>query len=135
MTIDNIQKQIKSLQQKMDVWPTDSIKAMDDRNEILALTESHFHEVETDLQKLLEQCKMLPVSEQGSVTPSLKELKTFVQNKFVSAEKELVEIKSQMNHGRHHVKAIRAYTKAKAKQLNLQLSRHRSSRVQPTQAL
>lgn len=111
MTIDNIQKQIKSLQQKMDVWPTDSIKAMDDRNEILALTESHFHEVETDLQKLLEQSKMLPVSEQGSVTPSLKELKTFVQNKFVSAEKELVEIKSQMNHGRHHVKAIRAYTK------------------------
>ena len=48
MTIDNIQKQIKSLQQKMDVWPTDSIKAMDDRNEILALTESHFHEIETD---------------------------------------------------------------------------------------
>ena len=55
---------------------------------------------------------MLPVSEQGSVTPSLKELKTFVQNKFVSAEKELIEVKSQMNHGRHHVKAIRAYTKA-----------------------
>jgi hypothetical protein len=55
---------------------------------------------------------MLPINEQNVVTPSLKELKTFVQNKFSSAEKELIEIKSQMTHGRHHVKAIRAYTKA-----------------------
>ncbi len=112
MTIDNIQKQIKNLQQKMDGWPNESIKAMEDRNEILTLTEAHFHDVETDLQKLLEHCKMLPLNDQSVVTPSLKELKTFVQNKFVSAEKELVEIKGQMNHGRHHVKAIRAYTKA-----------------------
>ncbi len=112
MTIDTIQQQIKTLQQKMDRWPNESIRTMEDRNEVLALTEAHFNEVETDLQKLLEHCQMLPINDQNVVTPSLKELKTFVQNKFSSAEKELIEIKNQMTHGRHHVKAIRAYTKA-----------------------
>lgn len=112
MTNKNIQQQIKDLQQKMNEWPNESIKTMDDKNEILALTEAHFNKVETDLQKLLEQCQMLPIDEQKTVTPSLKELKTFVQDKFIRAEKELIEIKSQMHQGRHHFKAIRAYTKA-----------------------
>jgi len=112
MAIENIQQQIKVLQKKIDSWPNESIKLMDSKNEILALTDDHFNAIETDLQKLIEQCKMLPVPEQNTVTSSLKELKNFVQHKFIQAEKELIELKGQMNQGRHHFKAIKAYTKA-----------------------
>ncbi len=112
MSIENIQEQIKTLQQRMNMWPTENTKAIEDRNQILSLTDTHFNAVENDLQKLLEQCKMLPTSDQITVAPNLKELQTFVQNKFLLAEKELIEVKSQMTQGRHYVKAIKAYTKA-----------------------
>ncbi len=112
MAIENIQLQIKILQQRLDGWPDETIKLMDDKSEILALTDAHFNAIETDLQKLIEQCKMLPTNDQNTVTSSLKELKDFVQHKFIQAEKELIVLKGQMNQGRHHFKAIKAYTRA-----------------------
>lgn len=112
MAIENIQQQIKTLRQKIDGWPNEAIKIMDNKSEILALTDAHFNTIETDLQKLMEQCKMLPTNDQNVVTSSLKELKDFVQYKFIQAEKDLVELKGQMNQGRHHFKAIKIYTKA-----------------------
>lgn len=112
MTVENIQQQIKFLKQRMDSWPEERIKIMDDRSQVLALTDTHFSTIETDLQKLLERCKTLPTHDQNAISPHLKELEIFVKNKFLHAEKELIEIKSRMGQGRHHIKAIRAYTKA-----------------------
>ena len=51
MSIENIQEQIKTLQQRMNMWPTENTKAIEDRNQILSLTDTHFNAVENDLQK------------------------------------------------------------------------------------
>lgn len=110
MTLENIKNQIGTLKQKIDKWPNESITQINDKNEILALTDEHFNAIETDLQRLMEQCKMLPISEQSTITSSLSELRHFVENKFIQTEKELIELKSQMTQGRHHFKAIKAYT-------------------------
>ncbi len=112
MTVENIQQQIKFLKQRMDGWPDERIKVIDDRSQVLTLTDAHFSAIEADLEKLLERCKTLPTNDQNTVSPHLKELQIFVKNKFLQAEKELIEIKSRMGQGRHHIKAIRAYTKA-----------------------
>jgi hypothetical protein len=111
MTIDTIQQEIKTLQQKMNAWPDEEISVEYDRSQVLALTDKHFRAVETDLEKVLEQCKKLSIIDQSIVAPYLKELRVFVQNKFDSAEKELIEIKNRMDLGRNHAQAIRAYTK------------------------
>lgn len=111
MKIENLKGQIGTLKQKIDKWPNETISQINDKNEILALTDAHFNAIETDLQKLIEQCKMLPVNEQDTITSSLSELRHFVEKKFIQTEKELIELKSQMNQGRHHFKAIKAYTK------------------------
>lgn len=112
MIIQNIQQQIKSIQQKIDEWPNESIKMMEERNEVLALTDTHFNAIEKDLQKLLEQYKGLPTSDQNILAPHLREFQAFIENKFRDAERELMEIKSKMGQGRNHVQAIRAYTKS-----------------------
>lgn len=112
MTIENIKNQISDIRQKISSWPNEMIEQTTDKNAILALTDAHFSTIETDLQKLITQCKMLPVNEQSVITDSLSELKKFIEGKFVQTEKELIELKNQMNQGRHHFKAIKAYTKA-----------------------
>lgn len=109
MTIENIQEKIKSIQEKMDKWSPEEISQNLERNEILTQTDDHFASLEADLATLLEHCKMLPVSDQDSLTPYLKGLKDFVQEKFENTEKELIEIKSKMNTGRTHAQAIKAY--------------------------
>ena len=112
MTVENIQQQIKFLKQRMYSWPDERIKIIDDRSQVLALTDTHFSASEADLQKLLERCKTLPTNDQNAISPHLKELQVFVKAKFLHAEKELIEIKGRMGQGRHHIKAIRVYTKS-----------------------
>lgn len=111
MNVTTIEQQIKTLQQEINIWPDENITKIDDSKTVLDLTDAHFHAIESNLEALLKQCKMLSASDQSIIAPSLKELKTFVETKFGRAEKELIEIKSRMDQGRNHVQAIRAYTK------------------------
>lgn len=111
MNVTTIEQQIKILQQKMNVWPNENVSEADDRKTVLDLTDAHFYGVEANLDELLNHCKMLPAYEQSIIAPSLKKLKTFVEDKFARAEAELSEIKNRMGQGRSHAQAIRAYTK------------------------
>lgn len=111
MTIKTIQDQVAALQQKMDSWPDQNITIEGTREEILNMTDIHFESIESDLQKLIEHCKMLPEQDQEAIRPYLRNLKEFVQEKFSKTEKELIKIKSEMNLGRNHAQAIRAYTR------------------------
>ncbi len=111
MKTTTIEQQIENLQAKINLWPSGKVTEIDDRKTALDLTDAHFQVIESNLAKLLEQCKMLPASEQSMIAPSLKALKTFVEAKFARAEAELIEIRSRMDQGRNHAQAIRAYTK------------------------
>ena len=95
MTVATIKEKITILQQKMDIWPGVNITEESERAEVMALTNAHFEAVETDFAALLDQCRMLSPHDQDVITPCLRELKQFVENKFSVAERELIEMKKK----------------------------------------
>ena len=57
----------------------------------------------------MTQARLEEILSQEKITN--EEMGEMLGDMFLSFSKHFKEIKSQMNHGRHHVKAIRAYTK------------------------
>lgn len=111
MEVQNIKERITALKQRINSWPDETTKFLDDKNEILTLTDDHFNKIEEEIKKLIELCKTLSGNDKDVISSYLNELKNFVEKKFIQAEQELTELKNQMNQGRHHLKAIKAYSK------------------------
>jgi hypothetical protein len=111
MNITEIEKEIESFKNAVNTWPSTNVTDTQDRNTVLELTDNHFRSIESNLEELLRQCKMLNENDQILISPSLKELKTFVEAKLNTAQNELIETKNRIDQGRNYAQAIRAYTK------------------------
>ena len=111
MNVTEIEKEIESFKNAVNIWPSTNVTDTQDINTALELTDNHFRSIESNLEELLKQCKMLNENDQILISPALKELKTFVEAKLNAAQNELIETKNRIDQGRNYAQAIRAYTK------------------------
>lgn len=108
MTLDT-RTELTKIHEAITNWPSDAIKNEQDSKQVLVLTDIFFQKIEQDLVKTLGAIQAMPIVQQKDFTQDVHNLKLLVEDKFKLAEQELKAVKSSMDYGRNHAKAIRAY--------------------------
>lgn len=104
INLDKILNSIKS-------WPTEEVKQIEDKEKAIELTDIHFQKIEQQLTTTLNAINNLDKNERIVFKNDIEKLKMLIEEKFTSTEQELKEIKTQLDSGRTHAKAIKAYSR------------------------
>jgi DNA repair exonuclease SbcCD ATPase subunit len=70
-----------------------------------------FSKIEADLKQLLDQISPMEQPMRERIDSSLQEFKSEISEHYQNTKERLEELKTQLGHGKHHAKAIKAYSK------------------------